>query len=52
MSDILDVKKDRIRVRNVKMRNRAKFRANWSKQDRGIAIFRISGWQRSAILDF
>jgi len=27
------------RVRNVKMRKRAKFRGNWSEQDRDIAFF-------------
>jgi len=40
------------RVRNVKMRNRAKFRGNRSQHDRHIAIFQISRWQPSAILDF
>ena len=40
------------RVRNVEMRNRAKLHGNRSKHDRRIAIFRISKWQPSAILDF
>ena len=40
------------RVRNVKMRHRAKFRGNRSKHDRDIVIFRISRWQTPAILDF
>jgi len=40
------------RVRNVKMRNRAEFRGNRSKRDRGIAIVRISIWQPSAISGF
>ena len=57
LSDIwhLGFWKDRIlmahRVRNVKMRKRAKFRGNWSEQDRDIAFFLISRWQPSAILD-
>jgi len=56
LSDILNIKKDRTlmvhRVRNVKMRNQAKFRGNRSKDDRDIAIFRISRRQPSAILHF
>jgi len=43
VSDILNFQKTD-RVLNEKMRNRAKFRAN--RCDRGIAIFRISRWQK------
>jgi len=45
VSDILNFQKTD-RVLNEKMRNRAKFRANRSKYDRVIAIFRISRWQK------
>jgi len=34
------------RVRNVKMRKRAKFRGNWSEQDRDIAFFEFQDGSR------
>jgi len=40
------------RVRNIRMHNRAKFHGNPSKHDGDIAIFQISRWQPSAILNF
>jgi len=50
LSDILHLKKIEFlmahRVRNVTVRNRAKFRGNWSKHDRDIAIFEFQDSSR------